>query len=188
MSVAVIFFTWKSHYGGDSDGSVSLGMFITTWVESMRTCWRSWRRHFAPTVSPSSGWDPARRSCSGLSSTVLGSTLSCGLPNSFPWSLLPLLRFVKWRLLLCFCELYLRKNVLFTGGNVRGYVPPHKSHLQHFQLLVHCVVQLSGFEQFGLCQAGRQTTPIQRWLFSFAQWRVFPSSFTSTVVPPQASL
>lgn len=72
--------------------SFSTGMCMITWVESMRMWWRSWWLHCAPSALPSSGWDPARWCWSGLSLTVLAWTLSCGVPSSFPWSLLLLLR------------------------------------------------------------------------------------------------
>lgn len=73
-----------------SDADWSTGTCTITWVGNMTTWWTSWWPHCARSASPSCGWGPARRCWSGLSSTVLASTLSCGQPGSSPWS--PLLR------------------------------------------------------------------------------------------------
>lgn len=53
-------------------------------------------------------------------------------------------------------------SFFLTGCYVRSNVPPHKSNLQHVQLLVHCAVQPYGSEQFGFCQVGHQATASER--------------------------
>lgn len=116
--------------GGFDVPSLSAGMYMTTWVENMRMCWRSWWHRCALSASPSSGWDPVRWCWSGRSSTVSASTLSCGPPSSSPWSLLFLLRFVcgGYITVLTTCFMYIN-SISFAVCNVRSNVPPDQSHL-----------------------------------------------------------